>query len=111
MSNQVILFLLQEKVGIIPKTRVIPTFWFFSANTMEPKSSSEQEKCEIGHSYRSFTGYRSGNQNRLNRASLFSKRPSPPLSALCHQQPTDSAFMYNISSHVTHQKSGRALVV
>ena len=28
--------------------RVIPTFWFFGANTMEPKSSSEQETTPSG---------------------------------------------------------------
>ena len=50
--------------------RVIPTFLFFRTKTIEPKQSPGREKHEIGHSYRSFTGYRSGNQNRRKNADI-----------------------------------------
>ena len=56
MSNQVISFIEQEKVGISQKIRVIPTFLFYSTLTIEPKWPPVREKCEIGQSYRSIAG-------------------------------------------------------
>ena len=63
--------------------RVIPTFWFYSARMIEQKLPSEQEKCEIGRSYRSIVGYRSDNQNRKNscaeyRQIALSRKPLLP---------------------------------
>ena len=70
MSNQVISFIWREKVGISQKMRVIPTFSFYSARKNEPKQFPGREKHEIGHSYRSFTGYHSDNQNRRKNANI-----------------------------------------
>ena len=52
------------------KMRVIPTFPFYGTLTIEPKWSSARKKREIGHSYRSFAGYRSDNQNRRKNADI-----------------------------------------
>ena len=38
---------------------------------IEPKLPSEQEKSEIGQSYRSIMGYRSGNQNDQKKYIFF----------------------------------------
>ena len=76
-------FFMAKKLELSQKMRVIPTFPFYGTLTIEPKWPSARKKRSTEQSYRSITGYRSGNQNRLNMASLFSKRSSS-LSALCH---------------------------
>ena len=50
--------------------RVIPIFSFFSTWAIEPKQSPGREKHEIGQSYRSIAGYRSGNQNGRKNADI-----------------------------------------
>ena len=56
MSNQVISFIGQEKVGISQKMRAIPTFSFYSTLTIELTQPPAPEKYKIGHSYRSIAG-------------------------------------------------------
>ena len=50
--------------------RVIPTFLLYGTLTIEPKWPPVREKSEIGQSYRSIMGYRSGNQNRRKNADI-----------------------------------------
>ena len=51
--------------------RVIPTFLFYSTLTIEPNEPPAPEKFEIGQSYRSIAGYRSGNQNHRKKYTIF----------------------------------------
>ena len=51
--------------------KVIPTFSFYGTLTIEPKWPPVREKSEIGQSYRSIMGYRSGNQNDQKKYIFF----------------------------------------
>ena len=70
MSSQVISFIWQEKVGISQKIRVFPTFLFYRTLTIALTQPPASEKYKIGQSYRSITGYRSGNQNGRKNADI-----------------------------------------
>ena len=64
MSSQIISFIWQEKVGIIPENEGNSNFYIFQHLDDWTEMAFCKKKREIGQSYRLIAGYRSENQNR-----------------------------------------------
>ena len=60
-----------KKLELSREIRAIPTFLFYSTLTIALTQPPAPEKYEIGQSYRSIMGYRSGNQNHRKKYIFF----------------------------------------